>query len=155
MDGDATHLGTHQFAFAGVKAGANLKPEWLNGIHDGTGALHGAGGPVEGGEEAVAGGINLAPAEANEVAPHRGVMAVQKLTPAAVAQASGFRRGTDDVGKEHRGKHAVRFVEGPDAGEELGRAHARFDRWTQVGAGREEPVIGIDTGRPAYRERYY
>ena len=60
MDGDAAHLGTHHFAFSGVKAGTNFEPERLDRIHDGAGALHGARRPVEGGEEAVAGGIDLA-----------------------------------------------------------------------------------------------
>jgi hypothetical protein len=54
MNRDATHLGAHHFAFSGVKAGADFKPERLDCIRDGAGAIHGARRPIEGGEEAVA-----------------------------------------------------------------------------------------------------
>ena len=54
MNRDAAHLGAHHFAFSGVRAGVDFKPERLDCIRDGAGAFHGARRPIENGEEAVA-----------------------------------------------------------------------------------------------------
>jgi hypothetical protein len=123
-----------------MKAGANLKSERLDRIRDGAGALHSTGRPIEGGEEAVAGGVDLAPAETNEIAPYRGVMVVQKFVPAPVAQVGCLFGGANNVGEEHRGKYAVRLVNRADAGEEFGlssttiSASASHGRWSALGS---------------------
>ena len=61
-------------------------PRSRHGLHDRAGAADRAGRAVEGGEEAVAGGVDLAAAEAGELRAHAGVV----LAPAA--PASGGRR---------------------------------------------------------------
>src|SRR5438552_3801789 len=92
-----------------MQAGAHLEPELLYRLGDRAGATDRAGRAVEGGEEAVACGVELGPAKANQLAPDQGVMLRKQLAPAGIAKLSGPRRRADDVGEEDGRKHAVRL----------------------------------------------
>src|SRR5206468_5668421 len=65
------------------------------------------GRPVEGREEAVAGRVDRAAAEANELAAHELMVALEQLAPSAIAERGGALTGADDVGEEHGSEHAV------------------------------------------------
>jgi hypothetical protein len=64
-----------------VQTGADLEAHLAQG-YDGTGAADSARGPVERGEEAVAGRIDLVAAETVELLPDRLVMALQQFAQA-------------------------------------------------------------------------
>src|SRR6185369_4761239 len=74
VHGDATHVVAHELALPGVKACPDLDPERADGVADGAGAADGPRRAVEGGEEAVAGRLDLAAAEACELPAHERVM---------------------------------------------------------------------------------
>ena len=57
VHGDAADIGAQQLDLAGVAAGAHLEAQGLDRLADALRALHGPGRPVEGGEEAVTGGL--------------------------------------------------------------------------------------------------
>src|SRR5919109_3162238 len=103
----------------GMQASANLEADIPYGVPHGAGAPDGPGRPVEGGEEAVAGCVDLGAAEPVQQPADPGVMLVQQVSPAAVAEAAGCLRGPDDVGEQHGGQAAVE-IRGPlHAGQEL------------------------------------
>src|SRR5207248_5374258 len=80
---------------------------------------HGTRGTVERGQEAVAGGVDLAPAEALELPAHRAIVRREEHGPAAVAELRGARRRADDVGEEHRGEHTIGLRRAADSRQEL------------------------------------
>src|SRR5689334_6067737 len=88
-----------------MQTGANLDAEWLHGGCDRLRASDGTSGPVESGEEAVAGGVHFDAAEAGELSSNGGVMVVEEVAPTPVAELRHLLRRPDDVRKEHRGQH--------------------------------------------------
>ena len=110
MHGDAPNAAVEELALAGVETGPDLEPERPHGAPDRGRAADRTRRPVEGREEAVAGHVHLVPAEARELMPDAGVMRVEELAPAPVAELGGVRGRADDVGEEHRREDAVRFV---------------------------------------------
>ena len=78
-----------------------------------------AGGAVEGGEEPVARGVDLAAPEAAELAADEVVVSLEEVAPAAIPEGGGLLRGADDVGEEDGGEHPVGLGAVPDAGQEL------------------------------------
>ena len=59
VHGDPADLAAHLLALTGVEARPDLEPERANRVDDRRGAADGARGPVEGGEETVAGRLDL------------------------------------------------------------------------------------------------
>src|SRR6185369_16281499 len=68
MHGNSAKLVPHDFALAGMEARPDLESERPYVVRDGAGAAHCAGRAVERGEKAIPGGIDLATAEAGELA---------------------------------------------------------------------------------------
>src|SRR5580692_11231637 len=66
-------------------------------------------------------------AKAREIAPNCGVMIVEQVAPAAVAERGGLLGRADDVGEEYRGEHPVDRHRRPRAGQKL------FDRIGDLG----------------------
>ena len=87
-----TDVDSDPAAFAGqlhltrVQAGANVDAELVGRRRDGAGALDGPRRSVESREEAVAGGVDLAPAETRQLCAHEPVVALDELVPLAVAE---------------------------------------------------------------------
>src|ERR1700722_7333635 len=73
----------------------------------------------EGGQEAVADGLDLAPAKARELIAHVAVVLGQQVAPAPVADPGRVRGRVDDVGEHHCQQSAHRLAAAADAGEEL------------------------------------
>ena len=89
MDRQAGDRPALPFHLTGVQAGPDLDAEAGYRIADGACATDGPGRPVEGGEEAVAGGVDLHAAEPLKEPPHLRVMILQQVTPPAVTQPPG------------------------------------------------------------------
>ena len=64
-------------------------------------------GAVEGGQDAVAGGLDQRPPDARPAGGHELVVRVEQLAPAPVAQLGGPLGRADDVGEQHRRQHPV------------------------------------------------
>jgi hypothetical protein len=69
-------------------------------------APDGRGRGVEGGEEPVAGGVELTTCEMLELDPDHTVMPGQELPPPPVAHLLGHARRSDDVGEQQRSQDA-------------------------------------------------
>ena len=75
--------------------------------------------PVEGGEETIAGSVDLDSSKALEVATDHLVVTLEQIAPAAVAKLTCSIRRTDDIGEQDRGEHSIRGDGLTDAGQEL------------------------------------
>ena len=115
MDGDPRDLVAEQLALAGVKAGPELEPQVVRAVADRHGTADRAGGAVEGGEEPVASGVDLATAERSSsrrtAAWWRSSSSAQSWSPKR-PQPLGR---ADEVGEENRCQDAVGLGRGPDA----------------------------------------
>src|SRR5205085_6553659 len=86
VDGDAAHLAVRELALAGVESCAQLEPEAPHAVADRAGGADRPRRPVEGGEEAVAGGVDLPSAVARELAADGNLVRLEQLAPAAIAE---------------------------------------------------------------------
>jgi hypothetical protein len=98
---DPADFAVDNLALAGVKAGADVEPELVEGGSDRTGTADSPRRPVERGEEAVAGGVELRAPEAGELSANSRVVALQELPPSRVSERDGLLCRTDDVGEQH------------------------------------------------------
>ena len=116
VDGDTGDLAVNDLALTGVQAGAYFEAELADGVDDRAGAADRTRGPVERGEEAVSCGVDLATAKPGELAAHEGVMALEQLSPGAVAELDRPVRRADDVREENGREHPVGLCLLPAAG---------------------------------------
>src|ERR687895_2233487 len=92
------------FDFAGMDPGADLEAIVLGGAGDRSGAANGTGRPVEHRNEAVAGRVDLEPAEPVELEADAVAVTSEERLPPRVAEADGDGRGVDDV-RHEQGRH--------------------------------------------------
>ena len=116
MNCDAAHFAVQQLALARVQPCAHLEAEVAHPFGDRAGAAYGPGRSVEAGEEPVARRVELASAEAHELTPDQGVVFLEQLAPAAIAEVCRPRRRADDVGEENSCEGAVGLALLPAAG---------------------------------------
>ena len=102
-----------------MEAEANLEAEPPCSIANRAGARDCAGRPVERGQEAVAGGVQLSPPKPVELAADERVVLLEQLPPATVAEIGSELGRADDVREEHGGEDTVERRMGPDTGQEL------------------------------------
>src|SRR5689334_7153280 len=81
VDCDSAGLAVHEFALAGMQTRAYLQVEVADALADSEGAADRPRRAVEGGEEAVAGGVHLLAAETPQLRADDLVMLLQKLPP--------------------------------------------------------------------------
>src|SRR5881392_3213510 len=62
---------------------------------------------VERREEPVTGGVDFVPAKSLQLAPDDGMVALEEVSPRAVAERPRAVRRADDVGEHHGREHAV------------------------------------------------
>jgi len=91
----------------------------MNRVADRLGATDGARGTVEGGEEPVAGGVDLLSPEPLELSAYRGVVALDHVAPRTVSERGSPFGGADDVGEHHGGEHTVGCRRFANSGQEL------------------------------------
>src|SRR5262249_34011525 len=125
VDGDAPDVVAHAHALAGVHARAHLEAERADGISNGEPAADASRRAVEEGQEAVAGGRDLASAEVCNLTPHQRIVSYEQITPSPVAEAGCLLRRADDVGEQHGREDAIVLQRRVRAGDEL--LHGRED----------------------------
>src|SRR5919202_3341174 len=86
VHGESGDLVVDNFAFAGVQSRADFDAELAYCGADCVRAADGSDWPVEAGEEAVAGGVDLFAAETGELLPDEGGGSLDQLAPARIAQ---------------------------------------------------------------------
>ncbi len=62
---------------------------------------------VEAGEEAVAGGVDLAAGKPNQLSAHQRVVLLEEFAPSAVPEFGQLRGGAHDVGEQDGGENAI------------------------------------------------
>jgi hypothetical protein len=87
-------LAVQHLTLARVESGAHVESELAHGVRDGTCATDCTRTAVEAGEEAIAGGVDLAAAEANQLSPHELVVPLENLAPRTVAQVGTRMAGS-------------------------------------------------------------
>src|ERR1700716_2628595 len=102
-----------------VDPGTDLQTQAAHLAYDRASTADAAGRPVEGRQEAVAGGINLTTAEPGELLTDDGVVAVEQIPPPPVAQRDCPLRGANDVSEHDRGQDPIRLLAAAGTGEEL------------------------------------
>ena len=108
VDGDSGDLAVGELDLARVEPRSHGEVEWAHALDDRLRAADRSGRAVEGGEEAVARGVDLTTVEASELAADRGVMLFDEVPPASVADLHRALRRTDEIGEEHRRERTIR-----------------------------------------------
>src|SRR5919197_928590 len=103
-------------ALAGVEARTQLDAEPPDRLLDRVGGADRPRRPVECGEEAVPRGVDLLPAEPDELDPNGLVVRLEQLAPAPVAELHRALRRADDVGEEDGCEDAVGLGRRPRPG---------------------------------------
>src|SRR5581483_814781 len=116
MNRDARDLSVGHFALAGVETGAYREVEIADAVDNRAGAANGPGRSVEGGQESVTCGVDLAAAESQQFAAYQRVVAFKHFAPAAVAKLDRLDRRLDDVSEENGRQHPIRLDFIPSAG---------------------------------------
>ena len=85
VNGQSTEVISSHFALSGMKPGPDLDPKRFDSSDNGASAPYCAGGPVERGEKAVPGRLDLAAAEVSQLLPHQTIVAVKDAAPTLIA----------------------------------------------------------------------
>jgi hypothetical protein len=86
VHGDAPDVPVHELDFAGVQTDAELHVPRAKRVANRGGAADSTRRSVEGGEESVTRGLHFSALKVLELASHRGVVFVEKLSPATISQ---------------------------------------------------------------------
>src|SRR5438067_11934507 len=108
VDGKAGDLAVGHLALAGVDSRPHLEAEAAQVLADRAGALDRAARTVEGGEDAVPGGVDLFAPVLAQPPPDHGVVPLEQLPPGAVAERRCPLGRADEVGEENRREYARR-----------------------------------------------
>jgi hypothetical protein len=90
-----------------VESDPKLDPERPGGDDDVLGAADGPGRTVEGGHEAVAGGVDFLAPGSPQLVSHRLVVGIEQRPPAAITERGGTAGRIDDVGKQDGGEKTL------------------------------------------------
>jgi hypothetical protein len=115
---EAANVVASEFDLTGVAPGADIQAEVADGCAERLGAADGPGGPVEGRQQAVAGGVDVAAPVPFDLPARQVIMLGEEIGPAGVAELGQPLGGPDDVGEQDGGKDAVGAWPVPLAGEE-------------------------------------
>ena len=107
VDGQTGDVVASKFDLTGVNPGSYVNVQRLQGISDGQGAFDGATGAVEGGQEAIAGVVNLPAPESLELLSDRSVVAFEQVPPTSVPELRCPVGGAHDVGEQHGGQDSL------------------------------------------------
>jgi hypothetical protein len=101
MNGNAGEFAVNDLTFTRVEAGAYIESQFANRVDNRVRTSDCTSRPVESGEDAVPGRVQLAAAEPHKLASDEGVMAVEQFVLGAVAELCGAVARADDVREEH------------------------------------------------------
>ena len=79
-------LGARHFDLPSMQTSADLDTELVPCFNNVQSAMNRASRSIEGGEEPITGGINLAASKPSELSPNHGVMLLEKLYPGTIAE---------------------------------------------------------------------
>ena len=99
--GDPSDVGVHQFALAGVDAGADLEAQRFSICAERLGAADGLRGAVERSEVAITGVLHHSAAESFGEVGGDLIEPVQHRPPPLIARCRGVFRRCDHVGEQH------------------------------------------------------
>ena len=117
---DAADVRVAQLDLTGVQPDPDLDPEAPRAIAYRTRAADGAGGAVEGCDEAVTCRLDLATTESLQLGSHHGVVVIEASPPRAITEVGRLGSGVDDVGEKDCCKDPIEpLLDCPGAGEEL------------------------------------
>jgi len=102
VDRDTAELFTDELALPGVKAASDLETEFAHRLSDCASAQNCSGGPVECGEDPVAGVVDLLAAEAVELPANERVMTPQNVRPGRIASLDRSFSRADKIREENR-----------------------------------------------------
>ena len=108
VDRDSGEIVAAPFDLTAVQPGADIQPQRSDDFAYGRGAVDGSGRAIKGGQESVAGRLDLLTPEALELATHGVVVSVQDVPPAVVAEAGCLLCRANEVCEEHSSEHPVR-----------------------------------------------
>src|SRR4029077_17546873 len=81
-----------------------VESEDPNAVPDGLSAPHCPSGTIERGEDTIAGGVDPSPSVPLQLARHHGVVLIEQLSPASVAEANSLLGRGDDVREQDGGE---------------------------------------------------
>src|SRR5439155_3751005 len=108
-DGDTGRLPIDQFALSCMDAGADLDPEVPHALGDLERTANGAGRPVKGRVEAVAGSVVLDTVPARQRVTHHSMVVLDELLPGVVTEGGLLMRRTDDIGEQNGSEYSLQF----------------------------------------------
>jgi hypothetical protein len=117
--GDPGQIIVADLTFSGVEPTADLDPDPARLFGDGSGTSDCSTWPIEGGQKPVTKRLDLAAAEALDLAPCQPIVTIQKVAPGVVPEGRGALGRADDVGEQHGGEDPIDILVAPRAGEEL------------------------------------
>jgi hypothetical protein len=107
VDRDTADVVADHLTLASMKPRADFNAERPDLLCNGAGATNTARWTIKGGEKSVAGRFDLTAAKACEIATDRGVMMIQEITSALVAECGSLLGGADDIGEEDRRQDTI------------------------------------------------
>jgi len=106
MDRDTGHVPSPLLDLTCVQPGPNLEAQLTHGVPDRNCTLNGAGGPVERGEDTVAGSLHEMSTKPRELPINRPIVQVEAVPPDLVPESGGLLGRIDDVREENRGEES-------------------------------------------------
>src|SRR5215208_1916249 len=119
MHADAADVVAPELDLAGVDPGPDLDPAVPQPVTEAGGAADPAAGPVEQGQDAVAGRLDQPALELADQLLGEPVVEVEQLAPAAVADPPGELGRPDDIGEQDGGQGPLPRLGGRDRGRDV------------------------------------
>jgi hypothetical protein len=113
VNGDSTDVVADYFALTCMEPGTDLYSERLDFLGNGTGAANAACRTVKGGQKTVARRLHLVAAKTREITPDRGMMFIEEISPALVAERRSLLGRADDVREQNGCEDAIDRYRGP------------------------------------------
>src|ERR1700730_8039309 len=99
MHGDACHVVATPLDFPRMQANTDIDAELTESIADRYPALHGPGGTIEDGENAIAHPLDQVPTESRQLPIDRPVVLFEPSCPSPITECSRVFGGAHDVGE--------------------------------------------------------
>jgi len=119
VDGEPAEVLAPDLAFSGVQPDPKLHPERPGRLNNLLCAADGPGWTVEGGHEAVPGGVDLLAPGSPQLVSHRSVVSIEQRPPTAIAERGRASGRVDDVSEEDGGEETL-DLDWAFPGQELG-----------------------------------
>jgi hypothetical protein len=119
MQSDTADLGARHLDLPGMQTSADFDPELVTSSDNIQSATNRASRSIEGDEEPITCGINLAASKPSDLSPNHGVMPLEKLLPGTIAETGSELCRAGNVREKQGSEDSVRLWGRPDASKEL------------------------------------